>query len=69
VLQARELLNQQMRLAETVATALGENTARGEALLDGLMLLAEQQEQDDESMAASRAGEKWLRDTYMSKPS
>ncbi len=69
VLQARELLNQQMHLAETVATALGENTARGEALLDRLMLLAEQQEQDDDSVAASRAGEKWLRDTYMSKPS
>ncbi len=69
VLQARELLNQQMHLAETVATALGENTARGEALLDGLMLLAEKQERDDESVAASRAGDKWLRDTYMSKPS
>lgn len=53
VLQARELLNQQMHLAETVATALGESTARGEALLDRLMLLAEQQEQDDDSMATS----------------
>ncbi len=68
VLQARELLNQQMNLAETVATALGESTARGEALLDRLMLLAEQQEQDDES-AAAKAGEKWLRATYTSKPS
>ncbi len=53
VLQARELLNQQMHLAETVATALGENTARGEALLDRLMLLAEQQEQDEDTMATS----------------
>lgn len=69
VLQARELLNQQMHLAETVATALGESTARGEALLDGLMLLAEQQDTDEKSLAASRTGEKWLRDTYMSKPS
>jgi iron only hydrogenase large subunit-like protein/uncharacterized Fe-S cluster-containing protein len=69
VLQARELLNQQMHLAETVATALGESTARGEALLDRLMLLAEQQEHDDESTAASRTGKRWLRDTYMSKPS
>ena len=69
VLQARELLNQQMHLAETVATALGESTARGEALLDRLMLLAEQQEQDDESTAAAKAGEKWLRATYTSKPS
>jgi len=69
VLQARELLSQQMHLAETVATALGENTARGEALLDRLMLLAEQQEQDDESVAAARAGQKWLQATYTSKPS
>lgn len=68
VLQARELLNQQMHLAETVASALGESTARGEALLDRLMLLAEQQEHDDESTATSRVREKWLRDTYTSKP-
>ncbi len=69
VLQARELLNQQMHLAETVATALGESTARGEALLDRLMLLAEQQEHDEQSTVVSRAREKWLRDTYTSKPS
>jgi len=39
--QARELLQQQMTMAETIAVCLGENTARAEALLDKLMAAAE----------------------------
>lgn len=39
--QARELLHQQMTMAETIAVCLGENTARAEALLDKLMAAAE----------------------------
>jgi len=37
VKQARELLEQQVRMAETIASCLGENTARAESLLDTLM--------------------------------
>ena len=41
VLQAQELLEQQIRMAETIATCLGENTARGEALLRRLVQMTE----------------------------
>ena len=37
VRQARELLEQQVRMAETIASCLGENTARAESLLEILM--------------------------------
>jgi len=37
VKQARELLEQQVRMAETIASCLGENTARAESLLETLM--------------------------------
>jgi iron only hydrogenase large subunit-like protein/uncharacterized Fe-S cluster-containing protein len=37
VIQARELLEQQLLMAETVASALGENAARAESLLEHLM--------------------------------
>ena len=37
VKQARELLEQQVRMAETIAMSLGENTARAESLLETLM--------------------------------
>jgi PAS domain S-box-containing protein len=43
VMQAQELLDQQMRMAETIATCLGENTARGEALLRQLVNMAGEQ--------------------------
>ncbi|MCU0873819.1 MAG: 4Fe-4S binding protein [Pirellulaceae bacterium] len=41
VMQAQELLEQQIRMAETIATCLGENTARGEALLRRLVQMTE----------------------------
>ena len=37
VKQARELLEQQVQMAETIAVCLGENTARAESLLETLM--------------------------------
>jgi iron only hydrogenase large subunit-like protein/uncharacterized Fe-S cluster-containing protein len=43
VSQARELLEQQIRMAEMIATCLGENTARTESLLEKLMDQAEQE--------------------------
>ena len=42
VQQARELLEQQVRMAETIASCLGENAARAESLLETLMEHAQQ---------------------------
>lgn len=42
VTQARELLDQQIQMAETIASALGENAARAEALMEHLMEQANQ---------------------------
>jgi PAS domain-containing protein len=44
VRQARELLQQQINMAETIAACLGENTARAESLLENLMDQAKQKE-------------------------
>ncbi len=54
--QARELLQQQMTMAETIAVCLGENTARAEALLDKLMAAAESSGRE-RAGTASGAGE------------
>ncbi len=37
VVQARELLEQQIDMAQTIAVALGQNTAKAESLLENLM--------------------------------
>ena len=42
VIQARELLDHQIEMAQRLAQFLGENTARGEDLVEKLMLLAEE---------------------------
>jgi PAS domain S-box-containing protein len=63
VLQARELLDHQIRMAENLARFLGESTAKGEDLVEKLMLLTEEQGGE----AALGKGNTWLRDTYSSK--
>lgn len=40
--QARDLLQHQLDMAETIARALGESTARGESLVEKLLTLAEE---------------------------
>jgi len=62
VLQARELLDHQIHMAENLARFLGESTAQGENLVEKLMLLTE-----DNNDAAVRKNSTWLRDTYTSK--
>lgn len=62
VLQARELLDHQIRMAENLARFLGESTAKGEDLVEKLMLLTEEQ-----TDAAAKKSSTWLRDTYTSK--
>lgn len=64
VLQARELLEQQIKMAETIAVCLGENTARSEALLDKLMVLAVGEQDKSEE---PRRNSQWVKDTYTSK--
>lgn len=61
VVQARDLLEHQLRMADTIARALGEATARGEDLVEKLMRLASDVHEGD-----SRGGQ-WLQDTYTSK--
>ncbi len=62
VLQARELLDHQIQMAEQLAKFLGESTARGEDLVEKLMLLAA-----EDKDPTTRQGKTWLRDTYTSK--
>lgn len=61
VVQARDLLEHQLKMADTIARALGEATARGEDLVEKLMRLAADTQDGD-----SRGGQ-WLQDTYTSK--
>lgn len=61
VLQARELLEHQIQMAEKIAKFLGESTARGENLVEKLMLLTE-----ENAGPGAQAGSTW-RDTYTSK--
>lgn len=62
VLQARELLDHQIQMAENLAKFLGESTAKGEDLVEKLMVLAE-----EEGEVESRKPGQWLRDMYTSK--
>jgi PAS domain S-box-containing protein len=64
--QARELLEHQIRMAQTIAGFLGQSTAQSEGLLEKLMLLA-----GDESVGEgdknAKHGMEWLKDIYTSK--
>jgi PAS domain S-box-containing protein len=62
VLQARELLEHQFQMAEQIARFLGESTARGEDLVEKLMLMTE-----EEGEPVGRQKGQWLRDMYTSK--
>lgn len=59
--QAKELLEHQISMAQTLAKYLGENTARSEQLLEKLMTLSDEDSQDPED------GRKSIWDTYTSK--
>ncbi len=62
IVQARELLEHQLQMAENIARFLGESSARGEDLVEKLMVLAE--EEGDTGKGGNR---QWLRDMYTSK--
>ncbi len=61
VLQARELLEHQVQLAQQLAQFLGENTARGEQLVQNLLRLAGEDEKSPKDKG------RWLWDIYTSK--
>jgi PAS domain S-box-containing protein len=61
VTQARELLEHQINMAQTIAKFLGESSGQGEALLEKLIEIA-----GDESGEGKGTSE-WLKDTYTSK--
>ncbi len=65
ILQARELMEHQISMAQQIGKFLGESTARGEALVENLMRLA-----GDEKNASDGKGKKgnnWLWDIFTSK--
>ncbi len=60
ICQARDLLDQQLEMAQTIARCLGESTARGEDLLEKLVRMAEGEDGNGKA-------DRWLKDTYTSK--
>ena len=62
ITQASELLQHQIQMAEEIARFLGESTARGEDLVEKLILLGR-----EDSETARRGNGQWLRDIYTSK--
>ncbi len=62
LLQAQELLNHQISMAQSIAKLLGESTAHGEQLLENLMKVTQ-----DEQKQLSRGSRDWLWDMYTSK--
>lgn len=62
--QARELLQHQVEMAQTIAQFLGESTAQSEAVLDQLISLAGGGNETDEG---GKYGMEWIKDIYTSK--
>jgi PAS domain S-box-containing protein len=62
ILQARELLEHQIQMAEQIARFLGESTARGEDLVEKLMVMTEEEGDGGDGKRGQ-----WLRDMYTSK--
>jgi hypothetical protein len=62
IMQAQELFDHQVTMAQNIAKLLGESTARGEELVENLMKLTE-----DEEKVENKKDDKWLWDTYISK--
>jgi iron only hydrogenase large subunit-like protein/uncharacterized Fe-S cluster-containing protein len=71
IAQARELLEHQISMAQKIGQFLGESTARGEALVEKLMEMADEESENRDKKASNgrpgRKGNNWLWDTYTSK--
>lgn len=64
VMQARELLEHQVHMAQTIAKFLGQSTAQSEGLVEKLMLLAGDETDSDKD---GKYGMEWIKDIYTSK--
>lgn len=62
IFQAQELLNHQIEMAQQLAKLLGENTAKGEELVENLLRLTQ-----DEKMKSIASKKNWSWDTSTSK--
>lgn len=68
VMQARELLEHQINMAQTIAGFLGESTAQSEGLLERLITLAgDENGAPNDSDSQTKYGIEWIRDIYTSK--
>ena len=63
--QAQELLNHQIDMAQNFAKLLGETAARGEALVDNLMKMSQDQNSNDNN--SNKKNGNWLWDIYTTK--
>jgi transcriptional regulator of heat shock response len=71
IAQAKELLEHQISMAQRIGQFLGESTARGEALVEKLMEMADEESENREKKNPNgrpgKKGNNWLWDTYTSK--
>lgn len=65
ILQARELMDHQITMAQKIGQFLGESTARGEALVENLMKLAGEDPENPDRRG--KKGNHWLWDIFTSK--
>jgi len=71
IMQARELMEHQISMAQKIGQFLGESTAQGEALVENLMQLAGEESETtgktNKTGKTGRKGNNWLWDIYTSK--
>jgi hypothetical protein len=63
--EARQLLSHQISMAQNIAKLLAESTAQGEALVENILKITE--EQSPTSVEAEKDKRGWIWDMYMSR--
>jgi uncharacterized Fe-S cluster-containing protein len=66
LVQARELLGHQIEMAQRMAQFLGENTAKGEDLVEKLMVLANEESDTESNDNDHQSAGQWIRQIYKS---
>jgi iron only hydrogenase large subunit-like protein len=64
LVQARELLEHQIEMAQRMAQFLGENTAKGEDLVEKLVVLANEEGDAEENEGSRQSVSQWIKQTY-----
>lgn len=67
ILQAQELLNHQIDMAQKIARYIGESAAKGEELVENLMKLADDEKEQKVTKHISSRDKSWIWNTYTSK--